>query len=96
MFSVELGIINAADPKFVLKDSSATLHLPNGVSLASLEKGIQTNTINLGDIYGQQATSALWYIKGDKSGNYTLSADFTRTLMPFEKELHATFTTEKK
>lgn len=96
MFSVELGIINAADPKFVLKDSLATLHLPNGVSLASLEKGIQTNTINLGDIYGQQSTSAIWYIRGDKSGNYTLSADFTGTLMPFEKELRATFTTEKK
>ena len=94
MFSVELGIINTADQKFVLKDSLATLKLPSELSLAVLNYKRQNLDIELGDIYGQQAASAIWYIRGDKSGEYSLSADFRGTLMPFEKEIHATFTTK--
>lgn len=94
MFSVELGIINTADQKFVLEDSSAVLNLPMEMSFATLKQKEQNKTIEFGDIYGQQTASAIWYIRGDKIGHYKLSADFTGTLMPFEKEIHATFVTE--
>ena len=94
MFQVELGIINAAAPKFVLEDSHATLNLPEGVSLAELNAGSQTATIDLGDIPGQASTSAIWYIRGDASGTHELSADFEGTLMPFEKQVKATFKNE--
>ncbi len=91
MFTVELGVINAAAPKFVLEDSSATLNLPEGLSFAQLNSKTQNETIDLGNISGQQSASALWYIKGDASGNYEISADFEGTLMPFEKQVKAVF-----
>ena len=96
MFMVELGIINAAAPKFVLEDSSATLNLPKGISFAELNTKNQNKTIDLGDIKGQQSASAIWYIKGDESGDYKISADFTGTLQPFEKQINATFASDVK
>jgi len=93
IFSVELGVINAAEPKFTLEDCSATLNLPDGLSLASLNTGSQSATIEMKDIAGQQSDSAIWYIRGDKSGSYSLSADYHATLMPFDTEVNAAFTT---
>lgn len=76
MFSVELGILNAADAKYVIEDSVATLNLPEkGVSLAATKSG-QTLTQSMGAIAGQERKSASWVVCGDESGSYSLSADF--------------------
>ena len=95
MFEVELGILNAADSKYVIEDSIAHLNLPKGVSLAATKSG-QSLTQEMGDIRGQERKSASWVIKGDESGSYRLSADFEGTLMPFNAKVSAHFETEEE
>ena len=95
MFEVELGILNAADSEYVIEDSTATLHLPQRVSLAATKSG-QSLMQSMGDIRGQERKSVTWVIRGDESGSYKLSADFEGTLMPFATKVRATFETEEE
>ena len=99
MYNVELGVINAADAsKFVLKDCVATLDLPEGLSLPKISGEEQKLTQvfpNNGVIEAQSSSSVNWVVSGDVSGSYSLSADFNGTLMPFNKAVNATFTTEE-
>ncbi|MBQ4069239.1 MAG: PKD domain-containing protein, partial [Lachnospiraceae bacterium] len=90
MYNVSLGVFNQADTKYVLENSKAVLNLPEGVSLAKTGKG-QSLEIDMGDIEGQTQACASWVIKGDRRGTYTITADYTGTLMPFEKEIHKIF-----
>ena len=90
MYEVELGIMNAADSRFTIVDSMATLQLPAGLSLAATKEGQSLNR-SMGDIAGQQRKSVKWIVKGDKRGTYSLTADFKGTLMPFEEEVSAHF-----
>ncbi|MDE6208755.1 MAG: PKD domain-containing protein, partial [Lachnospiraceae bacterium] len=95
MYNVELGILNAADSKYCIKDSYATLNLPEeGLSLADTVNG-QELTQSMGDIYGQENKSVSWVVRGDKSGSYKLTADFEGTLMPFDTLVKADFETEE-
>ena len=96
MYEVELGILNAADSRYTIEDSVATLNLPeSGVSLAKLVGG-QSLTQEMGTIRGQERKTVSWVVKGDKSGKYTLTADFEGTLMPFRKKVTARFETENE
>lgn len=95
MYNVELGILNAADSKYSIIDSKATLTLPEtGMSLAATNS-TQTLTQDMGTINGQEKKSVSWIVRGDKSGNYTLSADFSGKLMPFDTPVSAHFETEE-
>lgn len=51
MYAVNLGVLNNADKQFVIENSSATLNLPYGLSLAAPN---QTLTQSMGSIAGQQ------------------------------------------
>lgn len=93
MYDVELGIINNADSGFVITDASATLNLPEGMSLAATSSG-QTMTTQFADIDGQERRSASWVVKGDKTGTYELSASFHGVLQPFMADIDAEFKTE--
>ncbi|SDJ62915.1 intein N-terminal splicing region/RHS repeat-associated core domain-containing protein, partial [Lachnospiraceae bacterium G41] len=95
MFQVDLTVINMADYQFAIENSTATIHYPNGVSLASLSKG-QSKTENLGTIHGQETKTASWVLRGDKSGSYEVSADFKGILMPFETPVSAHFVAESE
>ncbi|MBQ3545208.1 MAG: PKD domain-containing protein [Lachnospiraceae bacterium] len=95
MYNVNLSILNAADSKYIIENSQAELILPDGVSLAETIEG-QSKIIDMGDIAGQQKKNASWIVKGDKSGTYKLEADFSGTLMPFERKVSAHFEAENE
>ncbi|MBO4981087.1 MAG: PKD domain-containing protein, partial [Lachnospiraceae bacterium] len=96
MYEVELGILNAADSKYVIEDAVATLNLPaSGVSLAKTRE-VQNLTQEMGSIRGQERQRVSWILKGDDSGSYTVSADFEGTLMPFGTPVSAHFVTEQE
>lgn len=94
IYAVDLGVINNANsPEFVIKNCTAKLNLPDGLSLAATTKK-QTLTQSMDDIAGGQKKTVSWAIKGDKKGQYSLDADFSGTLMPFSAPVRANFTTE--
>ena len=90
MYSVNLGVLNNADKQFVIEDSAATLNLPYGLSLATNK---QTLTQSMGSVAGQQQKTVSWSVRGDRKGEYDLSADFKGTLMPFGAPVSASFKT---
>ncbi len=90
MYSVELGVLNTADSKYVIEDSCATINLPSGISLAATHSG-QGLTAYMGDIAGQERKSITWIVKGDIPGTYDISADFTGNLIPFNCPVNAHF-----
>ena len=90
MYNVQLAVINQADSGFTLSQSSATLSLPGGLSLAATKSG-QTMTKEFGDIEGQECARASWIVKGDKSGSYEIRADFSANMEPFHVPIHREF-----
>ena len=90
MFSVNLGVLNNAQKQFVIEDSSATLEIPHGLSLVGSDMSL---TRDMGSIFGQEHKTASWAVRGDRKGEYDLTADFKGTLMPFEAPVYATFKT---
>ena len=93
-FEVGLVLKNMADPQFVIRDSSVTLKLPEGLSLApTAEK--QSLTVGIGELAGQETKEVKWIIRGDTKGYYDLEADFSGTLMPFAAAVNANFKTEE-
>ncbi len=94
MFCAELGIINCADAAFSLTNCSASIRIPEGLSLAKTYNG-QSTVQDMGTIDGQTSKSVSWYIKGDKAGEYNLTADFSGILMPFHVPLNVSFETKE-
>ena len=84
MFNVELGVMNQADRKFVINNCYAVLNLPNGLSLANLKEK-QSLKNDMGSIRGQESKQTSWIVRGDKRGEYNISADFKGILMPFNE-----------
>ncbi len=97
MYMVELGVMNIADSKYVIEDSTVTLHYPLGLSLAMMSGGDSNSAVKqLGSIAGQQRVSTSWIITGDSPGEYEISAYFTGILKPFGCNVTATFQCEDK
>jgi uncharacterized repeat protein (TIGR02543 family) len=91
-FNVSLVLENTADAQYILENSQVTLNLPNGLSLAETATP-QSLTVDLGDIAGQETRETHWIIRGDKKGEYNLTADFHGTLHPFNDMVTASFAT---
>ncbi|MGN0386256.1 MAG: fibronectin type III domain-containing protein, partial [Lachnospiraceae bacterium] len=90
MYDVELGILNAADPQFVLTDCKATLNIPKGLSLASTING-QSQTVEMENIKGQEQANVHWILRGDESTTCKLTAAFQGKLQPFNRDVEAFF-----
>jgi len=99
MFNVQLIVFNNS---YVddLHDCVAELQLPEGLSLADLLEGSQTEEIYLGTLDQQGSADGTsvrqvnWYIRGDAEGDYNLTAAVRGMIghdAPFEK----TFTTKE-
>ncbi|MBO5241192.1 MAG: PKD domain-containing protein, partial [Lachnospiraceae bacterium] len=95
MYDVQLTVMNHADSNFPIEQASATLSLPDGLSLAQTKSG-QTLTTHLGTIAGQTSATAHWVVRGDKSGTYSIDASFHGILMPFEVPVSNLFTTDQE
>ncbi len=91
MFDVEMIVINKSKTDTV-ENCTATLKLPDGLSLATMLKGEQSLSQAIDHMDSDSTTSLHWYVRGDKEGYYDISADLAGTLMPFEEEFEYEFT----
>lgn len=96
MYEVDLEVTNHAEAGngFDIVGSTATLNLPEGLSFLKTTAR-QKPTIELGTLEAQKSKTAVWYIRADKPGSYSLSAQFNGTLMPFEASVFTLIKAEK-
>ncbi len=96
-FDVRLHIINNASSDFVLEHNEVSLHVPQGMTLmTSVGAPYETAaTVTVDAIQGQQTVTLAWVLRGDKTGEYDLSADFTGTLAEFNQLINARFETKE-
>ena len=75
-------------------DSSASA-VPASAMTTSVSYPIYAHThiASIGRIYGQEQKKVSWILRGDKSGEYGISANFKGVLMPFEAPVTAHFET---
>ncbi len=85
-FAVRIVVSNLADTPFSFTQGSATLALPDGLSLAPTSTP-QSLTVQMADIPGQSSGAADWVIRGDVAGEYNLAASYAGVLLPFERSV---------
>ena len=78
MFDVQLLVTNSSAVEDI-ENCEATLHLPNGLSLADMFTGTQSTTVQLGAITPGSCATHHWYVRGDSEGSYTLQGNVTGT-----------------
>ena len=81
-----MTVHNLADPTFVLRNGSAMLELPPGLSLAPTARG-EHLTVPVPDIPGGGSATAHWIVRGDIEGEYVLGATYGATLEPFGRSV---------
>ncbi|MBR6968613.1 MAG: hypothetical protein IKH78_08775, partial [Ruminococcus sp.] len=69
-YEVQLIVINNDD--LPLNNCRAVLNVPDGLTLVN-----STAAMTFGDLGPGETMNAKWYVRGDKAGDYNLSADFT-------------------
>lgn len=93
-FDVELYVMNQAGEEFSLDNCSATLNVPEGLTLMDTNRTTSDPVVNIGTLKGQQSATAEWILRGDEPGTYDLSADFEGTLRDFGVQVKANFVTK--
>jgi len=96
-FNVRLHIVNNASSEFTLEMNEVVLNVPEGMTLMTSVSGdySSSNTVKIDAIKGQETVTLSWMLRGDKAGEYDLSADFTGTLAEFNELVTARFETEE-
>ncbi|MBP5493557.1 MAG: AHH domain-containing protein [Lachnospiraceae bacterium] len=81
-----------------LSDDASDSAAPTGAMTTSVSYPIyaHAHTAAIGRIYGQEQKKVSWILRGDKSGDYGISANFKGILMPFEAPVTAHFETGVK
>ncbi|HXB63890.1 MAG TPA: PKD domain-containing protein [Solirubrobacteraceae bacterium] len=82
-FEVSMIVQNLSPEPFTLAKGTATLNLPEGLSLAPTAAQ-QSLTNEVPAVPGGGSTTTNWIIRGDTPGEYNLSADYKSTLEPFD------------
>jgi hypothetical protein len=82
-FEVSMIVQNLSPEPFTLAKGTATLNLPEGLSLAPTTAQ-QSLTNEVPAVPGDGSTTTNWIIRGDTPGEYNLSADYKSTLEPFD------------
>jgi hypothetical protein len=91
MFDVEMLVVNNSMTD-TLTGLAATLELPEtGLSLAEMTGTQQTLTQSIPDIAEGGSESVHWYVRGDTTGSYNVSARLQGTIMPFGEKIDDTF-----
>ena len=96
-FNVDLHIINNATSEFTLIDNNIHLNVPSGMTLMT---GVNagwygTPDVHIDSIKGQETKTLSWVLRGDKQGEYDLTADYSSTLAIFNAPVNATFRTDE-
>jgi RHS repeat-associated protein len=82
-FEVSEVVQNLSPEPFKLSAGSATLNVPPGMSFAPTATP-QSATQSVATIPGHGSAETNWIVRGDKPGEYFLSADYDSKLEPFE------------
>jgi 5-hydroxyisourate hydrolase-like protein (transthyretin family) len=85
-FAVDMVIQNLGGSPVELDNGSATLNLPDGLSLAPTANP-QSATQSVGTIAAGQSAAVEWIVRGDTPGSYYFSADYNGTLQPFNQSI---------
>lgn len=93
MFHAQLVVANATQTD-TMENVTATLSLPDGLSLASMKQGAQEASQDLGTVDKMSTKTVDWYICGDEEGDYNLEASLTGTFEPLGTPFEYTFKTE--
>jgi len=95
MFDVEMLIINNSETD-TLEDLTATLNLPDGLSLATMIGEQQTASQYIPLVAEGKTHTVHWYVRGDKTGSYALEARLQGMVMPFEEVIDDIFIAENE
>ncbi len=95
MFDVEMLVINNSMTD-TLENLTATLNLPEGLSLAKMVGEQQNLSQTIDHIDKGESESVHWYVRGDTAGNYNLEARLQGTVMPFEEPIDDVFVAENQ
>ena len=90
MFDVEMLVINNSNTD-TLEDLTATLELPEGLSLADMKGEQQSLSQKIDKIDEGKSESVHWYVRGDTAGSYNIQARLQGMVMPFEEEIDDIF-----
>lgn len=95
-FDIQLTIINNADDIYPIENAYATLSLPEGLSLASVSPAFSNDLVaQIGTVNGGETQNASWTVRGDKTGDYEISAEFNGILRPFGEPINVIFKTSE-
>ncbi|WP_170179170.1 LamG-like jellyroll fold domain-containing protein [Solirubrobacter pauli] len=82
-FEISMVVQNLAGPEFTLRDGTASLDLPAGLSLAPTAAA-QQSSVRLPDIPGGGDAATRWIVRGDSEGSHEPRARYTGTLKPID------------
>ena len=91
-FDVRLHIFNNASSDFMITNSTASLVVPEGLTVMKTE----VTEGNPSALYGQEQLTYSFVVRGDKEGSYAVSADYSGTLMPFNSAVFSHFDSTEK
>ena len=93
-FHASLKVINNADKQYTISQNEVKLNLPDGLTLVETEKSDSAN-VSFDVLEGQSSKDIDWIIRGDKDGEYNISASYTGHLDRFNETVNAEFTPDE-
>ena len=93
-FDVKLHIINNASSEFRMLNNVVTLNVPDGLTLMDTLVSEKNRTVTIPEITGQSTKTINWILRGDKKGEYYLSADYAGLLDLFNETVTTKFIAE--
>ncbi|MDR3121575.1 MAG: PKD domain-containing protein, partial [Clostridiales bacterium] len=90
-FDVSLTLINNSASEFSMLDNRITLNVPEGMSIAESNISENDRVVLVPEIPGQTQKRITWILRGDKPGEYPISADYIGRLGVFDEQITATF-----
>ena len=96
MYNVELLVLNRSTID-TIENCTAELVLPDGLSLATMLSQQQTEKISMDSIAPGVQSAVRWYVRGDKEGEYKLTANVSGELVSgaVSESFETSFTTDK-
>jgi len=85
-YDVSLIVNNLAPSGFDLRNGSAAIEVPGGMSLAPTAKP-QSLDVSVPDVPGGGSATVHWVLRGDKEGEYDIAAHYGATLEPFGRSI---------
>ena len=93
-FDVKLHIINNAASTFSLTDNTVTLNVPDGLSIVPSEATESNAVVMIPEIPGQTTVTLSWILRGDRAGEYPLSANYSGVVSEFNEPIFTEFRSE--